>query len=207
MGPRGKESTLLKSIGAAVGQFAEAAGMVVGYRHGIEEPAHTTEKLTKDVEIRHYGDRIAAQTTVSADEESARNVGFRRLAGYIFGGNNDREKVAMTAPVAQESRSKGEWVIQFFMPSEKTMDTLPVPNAGDVELVQVPPATVAVHKFNGIPSKRAVASHTKQLMDTLGELGFETTDAPAAWFYDPPWTVPALRRNEIAVPVKPRSGV
>ena len=65
---------MLKSIGAAVGQFAEAAGMVVGYRHGIEEPAHTTEKLTKDVEIRHYGDRIAAQTTVSADEESARNV-------------------------------------------------------------------------------------------------------------------------------------
>ncbi|WP_310785153.1 SOUL family heme-binding protein [Mycobacterium sp. Z3061] len=190
-----------------MGQVAEAAGMVVGYRHSIEEPAHTTEKLTRDVELRHYGDRIAAQTTVVADEESARNVGFRRLARYIFGANNDREKVAMTAPVAQESRNKGEWVIQFFMPSEKTMETLPSPDDGDVELVTVPPSTVAVHKFNGIPSRRAVASHTKQLMDTLGELGFEATDSPAAWFYDPPWTVPALRRNEIAVPVKPRSGV
>lgn len=200
---------MFKSIGAVVGQFAEAAGMVVGYRHSIEEPAHTTEKLTRDVEIRHYGDRIAAQTTVVADEESARNVGFRRLARYIFGANNDREKVAMTAPVAQESRSKGEWVIQFFMPSHKTMDTLPSPDDGDgdVELVTVPPATVAVHKFNGIPSRRAVASHTEQLMSTLGELGFEPTDSPAAWFYDPPWTVPSLRRNEIAVPVKPRSGV
>ncbi|MDP7703053.1 MULTISPECIES: heme-binding protein [unclassified Mycobacterium] len=198
---------MLKSIGAVVGQFAEAAGMVVGYRHGIEEPAHTTEKLTRDVEIRHYGDRIAAQTTVVADEESARNVGFRRLARYIFGANNNRDKIAMTAPVAQESRTKGEWVIQFFMPSHKTMDTLPAPDEGDVKLVNVPPATVAVHKFSGIPTKRSVESHTKQLMNTLGELGFEATDSPAAWFYDPPWTVPALRRNEIAVPVKPRSEV
>lgn len=203
----GKEATLFKSIGAAVGQLVEAAGMVVGYRNSIEEPAHSTEKLTRDVEIRHYGDRIAARTTVVADEESARNVGFRRLARYIFGANNDREKVAMTAPVAQESRNKGEWVIQFFMPSHKTMDTLPSPVDGDVELVTVPPATVAVHTFSGIPSQRAVASHTKKLMNTLGELGFEATDSPAAWFYDPPWTVPALRRNEIAVPVKPRSGV
>ncbi|WP_241010986.1 SOUL family heme-binding protein [Mycobacterium camsae] len=198
---------MLKAISSVVGQFVEAAGMVVGYRHNIEEPAHTTEKLTRDVEIRHYGDRIAAQTTVVADEESARNVGFRRLARYIFGANNDREKVAMTAPVAQESRSKGEWVIQFFMPSHKTMDTLPSPDDGDVKLVTVPPTTVAVHTFNGIPTERAVASHTKQLMGTLGELGFEPTDSPAAWFYDPPWTVPALRRNEIAVPVKRRSEV
>lgn len=198
---------MFKAIGAAVGQIVEAAGTVVGYRHSIEEPAHTTEKLTRDVEIRHYGDRIAAQTTVVADEESARNVGFRRLARYIFGANNDREKVAMTAPVAQESRSKGEWVIRFFMPSEKTMDTLPSPDDGDVEMVTVPPETFAVQKFTGIPTKRSVASHAKQLMNTLGELGYEATDAPAAWFYDPPWTVPALRRNEIAVPVKPRSGV
>ncbi len=198
---------MVKSIGAVLRQFVEAAGMVVGYRGSIEEPAHRTEKLTRDVEIRHYGDRIAAQTTVVADEESARNVGFRRLARYIFGGNNNREKVAMTAPVAQESRRKGEWVIQFFMPAHMTMDTLPTPDDGDVELVTVSPATIAVHKFTGIPSRRAVASHTKQLMSTLEELGFEATDSPAAWFYDPPWTVPALRRNEIAVPVKPRSEV
>lgn len=202
---------MFRSVGALVGQVAEAAGLVVGYRHGIEEPAHTSEKLTRDVEIRHYGDRIAARTTVAADvaadEESARNVGFRRLARYIFGANNDREKVAMTAPVAQEPRGTDEWVIQFFMPSDKRMDTLPAPDDGDVELVTVPPATIAVHKFSGVPTQRAVASHTRRLMSTLSELGFEATDSPAAWFYDPPWTVPALRRNEIAVPVKPSGAV
>ncbi|MHA7651399.1 SOUL family heme-binding protein [Mycobacterium sp. ML4] len=198
---------MLKSIGSVVGQFVDAAGSVVGYRNGTEEPAHSTEKLSRDVEIRHYGDRIAAETTVVADEESARNVGFRRIARYIFGANNDREKVAMTAPVAQESRGEGEWVIQFFMPSHKTMDTLPKPDDDDVKLVSVPPVTVAVHRFSGIPTRRAVESHTEHLMSTLGEFGFEATDSPAAWFYDPPWTVPALRRNEIAVPVKPRAEV
>ena len=88
-----------------IGQIIDAAGSVVGYRHGTEEPAHSAEKMTRDVEIRRYGARVAAETTVVADEESARNVGFRRLARYILGGNQVNEKISMTAPVAQDERS------------------------------------------------------------------------------------------------------
>ena len=210
-------------LGAIVGLtkgLIQAGGSVVGVRHGTEEPAYTVEQLTSGVEIRRYGSRIAAETTVAADEEAARSAGFRRLAGYIFGGNHAETKIAMTAPVAQQvgatrgetismtapvsetAGSNGEWVIRFFMPAEKTLESLPQPNDRAVRLVHVPEEAVAVRRFSGSISSRAVASQTDQLMRTLRENGFEPTGTPAAWFYDPPWTLPALRRNEIAVPVE-----
>ncbi len=210
-------------LGAIVGltkQLVQAGGSVVGVRNGTEEPAYTVEPLSSGVEIRRYGARIAAETTVAAEEEAARSAGFRRLAGYIFGGNHAETKIAMTAPVAQvgargekismtapvseTAGSNGEWVIRFFMPAAKTMESLPQPNDPAVRLVNVAPETVAVRRYSGSISSRAVASQTAQLMRTLRENGFEPIGTPAAWFYDPPWTLPALRRNEIAVAVEPK---
>jgi hypothetical protein len=212
---------MLGAIAKAANGLIEAGGSIVGVRHGTEEPAYSAEQLTDDVEIRRYGDRIAAETTVTADEEAARSAGFRRLAGYIFGGNHSDtkiamtapvaqqaggrrgEKIAMTAPVSQEAGNDGEWVIRFFMPAGKTMESLPKPNDAAVRLVTVPAETVAVRRFSGSRSHRAVASQTAQLMTALHDEGFEPTGTPAAWFYDPPWTVPMLRRNEIAVSAEP----
>lgn len=209
------------AIGEVASRLIEVGGSIVGVRHGTEEPAHTVEQMIAGVEIRSYGPRIAAETTVTADEEASRSIGFRRLAGYIFGGNHAGTKIAMTAPVAQQTTGQrgeklamtapvsqeagvdGEWVIRFFMPAEKTMASLPQPNDPVVRLVTVPAATVAVRRFSGSRSHRAVASQTADLMRTLRETGFEPVSAPVVWFYDPPWTVPMLRRNEIAVPVSP----
>jgi hypothetical protein len=206
-------------VGLARG-LANAVGGVVGVRHGTEEPTYAAEQVTARVEIRHYGPRIAAETTVTADEVAARSDGFRRLAGYIFGGNQAREKIAMTAPVAQrdgavrgekipmtapvsESASgEGEWLIRFFMPAGKSLDSLPLPNDQAVQLVAVPAETVAVRRFSGSTSAQAVARETARLRRTLNETGFESIGVPVAWFYDPPWTLPVLRRNEIAIPVE-----
>jgi SOUL heme-binding protein len=88
------------------------------------------------------------------------------------------------------------------MPAGKTMKSLPKPNNRAVSLVRVPAETVAVRRFSGSRSRRAVASQTAQLMRALRETGFEPVGTPAAWFYDPPWTLPMLRRNEVAVAVK-----
>ena len=193
---------------------------MVGYRNGTEEPDYSAEKLTGAVEIRRYGARLAAETTIAANEEAARNTGFRRLARYIFGANQADEKIAMTAPVVQQSSRSGEkiamtmpvsqvsagdseWVIRFFMPADTSLESLPKPNDTDIRLVTVPPQTIAVRRFTGLPTRRAVASQTDKLMNTLRDTGFEAIDTPATWFYDPPWTIPALRRNEIAVSVEP----
>ena len=118
-------------------------------------------------------------------------------------GSGHGEKIAMTVPVSQESAGDGEWVIRFFMPADKSLESLPRPNDDQVRLVTVPPQTVAVRRFTGSPTRSAVASQTVELMKTLRDIGFQAVDTPAAWFYDPPWTVPALRRNEIAVSVQP----
>ncbi|OBF94308.1 heme-binding protein [Mycobacterium sp. 852002-51152_SCH6134967] len=197
-------------------QVAESVFSMVGIRVGTEEPHYLTTKLSEQVEVRRYGPRIAAETTVSADEDRARNIGFRRLAGYIFGGNHRDETIAMTAPVSQQAREKiamtapvaqahdGEnSTIRFYMPSKWTMDTLPTPDDDKVRLVEVPGETVAVLRFTGDRSPRAVAERTRELSATLRAKGIEAVGPAQSWFYDPPWTLPFRRRNEIAIPVRP----
>jgi len=197
------------------GQIAESVLSIAGIRFGTEEPHFLRRPLTDNVEIRQYGPRIAAETTVAADEDRARNIGFRRLAGYIFGGNHRSEEIsmtapvgqqggdeiAMTAPVAQSRTDNRQWTIRFYMPSKWTMDTLPKPDDDNVRLVTVPGETVAVLRFSGDRSPDAVAARRSELLKTLSGNGMQTAGEPVAWFYDPPWTLPFRRRNEIAVPV------
>lgn len=210
-------SSMLSALLEVPRQAVDSALSVVGIRSGTEEPQHTTRALGDGVEIRRYAMRIAAETTVAAGEESARNAGFRRLAGYIFGANHGQTtiamtapvaqqraegaKIAMTAPVAQSAGSDGDWVIRFFMPSKWTMAELPVPDDDRVRLVTVAPETVAALRFSGDRSPRAVADQTDKLRNTLRVYGFVATGDANAWFYDPPWTLPFLRRNEVVIPV------
>ncbi|MGU3650576.1 SOUL family heme-binding protein [Mycolicibacterium sp. A43C] len=197
------------------GQIVESVPAVVGVRT-VEEPHYISRALTGNVEIRRYGRRIAAQTTVTGDRERALNAGFRKLAAYIFGGNQRRaeiamtapvsqqgssQEIAMTAPVSQQGNAEEGWTIRFFMPSEWTLETLPEPDDSDVDLVSVPPETVAVIRFTGDRSPAAVAQQTADLLDTLASNGIEPAGEPVAWFYDPPWTLPFRRRNEVVVPI------
>jgi len=204
---------MLNKIVGALGQVADAGGSIVGIRHGTAEPDFTVERRLGGVEIRQYGPRIAAETTIDADEEKARSEGFRRLAGYIFGGNTTKTKIAMTAPVSQQQSEKiamtapvaaqradsGEWVIRFFMPAEHSMDTLPTPKDDRVRLVTVPAERVAVLRFSGTASLEALATRTDELLNTLRTNDIKTKSTPFSWFYDPPWTLPFRRRNEVVV--------
>ena len=204
-------------------RLVQEAASVVGVRGGNEQPQYVVERQIGNVQFRRYGPRITAQTMVSADDETAaRNIGFRRLAGYIFGGNRSRTKIAMTAPVTQEpavardgqkiamtapvsqtAGPDGAWVIRFFMPARWHLNTLPIPNDSTVELVPVEPETLAVLRFRGNWGPSAIASRTDELVRAVQSSDYRPTGAPVAWFYDPPWTVPLLRRNEVAVPVTP----
>ncbi len=128
-------------------------------------------------------------------------------------------RIAMTAPVAQAPApvagevagdvaggGAGEgWRIRFFMPAAWTPETLPEPTDPMVRIVTVPPATLAVARFAGRPTAAAVAAEQAALLDALrADIAWRAEGAVTAWFYDPPWTLPPLRRNEVAVPVVPR---
>jgi hypothetical protein len=216
---------MIKAV-ALLSGFVVAGCSVVGVRSGTEEPPYTVDATIgaasgatggatgSEIEIRTYGPRLVAETFVEADEEAARNAGFRRLAAYIFGGNTARqdiamtapvaqtsEPIAMTAPVAQESAAAGRWRIRFFMPARYTMATLPRPNDSDVQIAEVPAQQVAVLRFSGDRSAAAVAAQQQRLLAALAATPWRATGTPSAWFYDPPWTLPGLRRNEVSVAV------
>ena len=99
-------------------ETAKGAGALIGIRNGTEEPPYDVQDRTQGLEVRRYGPRIAAETTVTGEEERARDTGFRRLAGYIFGSNENKTKIAMTAPVSQAEGSGDSSVVRFFMPSK-----------------------------------------------------------------------------------------
>lgn len=203
-------------------------GNVVGIRAGTEEPRFTVVERVGAIEIRRYGPRLAAEVQVSGPEEKARNEGFGKLAGYIFGGNTDRTSIAMTAPVAQSGGGQsgggqsiamtapvaqtqvagaeganGTWRIQFYMPARYSRETLPAPKDPAVRIVEVPAQDYAVLRFTGGRGPKAVAAKTQTLTAGLAGARWRITGQPVAWFYDPPWTVPFLRRNEVAAPVAP----
>ena len=190
----------------------------------VEEPAYQVVGHVGAVELRRYEPRIAADTLVQGSEIAARGTGFRRIAGYIFGANHARARIAMTAPVAQASQSSagrsipmtapvaqaqgsgGQWHIRFFMPAAATMQSLPQPDDPLVRLVQEPAETMAVLRFSGTPNARSVARRSSALLHSLDGAAWTATAAPVAWFYDPPWTLPPLRRNEVAVVVQRKPG-
>ena len=192
---------------------------VVGIRTGTEEPRYTVVQTMGALEIRQYAPRLAAQTTVSGDEYTARGTGFRRLAGFIFGGNHTGASIAMTAPVAQagaqaasstiamtapvgqDQVAPGQWRIRFFMPAKYTAATLPQPNDPAVQIVTVPAETIGVYRYTGSIGAQATAAADRELLRLLQGSGWVAAGQPVTWFYDPPWTIPFLRRNEAAVPV------
>ena len=193
-----------------------AACSVVGVR-GAEEPRYQVVQRVGAVEVRQYGPRVAAETAVPGSEMDARYAGFRRLADYIFGGNRSRTEIAMTAPVAQQKETiamtapvaqardaAGQWVIRFFMPAKYTMETLPEPLNPAVRLVAVPGETLAVLRFSGSTDPEAVAAKRDALLRALQGSAGRSDGATLTWFYDPPWTLPPFRRNEVAVPVTRR---
>lgn len=164
----------------------------------VEEPAWELVGEMGEVQLRRYAPSIQARTTLDHSGETSQ--GFRRLAGYIFGGNDTGQEIAMTAPVG-ETLSDDNPVMNFTLPSEYSMADLPRPEDDSVTLHEVPERTVAVIAFSGWATAGKVERFTGELLATLAENGIEVTGTPGLNQYNPPWTPPFMRRNEIAVEV------
>jgi hypothetical protein len=185
--------------------FAGLAGLVCllasGAAMAAEEPSYTLVERVGSIEIRDYPGLIHAEVTVRGDRQTATRRGFQPLANYIFGGNQPREDIAMTAPVTSEPAGEGEWVVSFIMPSEWTMETLPVANDPDVRLREAPPRRVAVIQFSGVMNERRAERHLEELEAFLSERGLSALGAPTFAAYNPPWIPGPFRRNEIWIEV------
>jgi hypothetical protein len=182
----------------------------------VEEPAFV--RLSRDgrFEVRQYPALVVAEVTVEGDQSTAASRGFRLLAGYIFGGNDGGQKVAMTAPVLQ-SRSGGQkiamtapvtqspspegWAVRFIMPRQYSLASLPAPNDPRVRLLPQPPERFAVIRFSGWVSDRDRVERTEELTAWMKSRRLKATGPAALAQYDPPWTLGFARRNEILIPI------
>jgi hypothetical protein len=180
-----------------------------------EEPQYTVIKTDGDFEIRRYAPYIVAETVVTdADQESGTNVGFRRLAGFIFGNNRTKESIEMTAPVTttrsekiamtapvETSRKGDDMVMAFMMPSQYTLETLPEPIDPGVFIRQVPERVMAVLKFSGSWSEERFQEQTGKLQEWLRKHDVKAVGAAVVARYNAPWTPWFMRRNEIQIEV------
>jgi hypothetical protein len=179
-------------------------------RHFVSEPPYEVlERLGDGVEIRRYEAMVVAETRIEASFDAAPNQGFRRLAGFLFGGNRGGESLAMTAPVTQtgerlamtvpvtQAVTGAASVVAFVMPAGRALSSLPIPDDGSVALREVPARTIAVLTYSGSTDERTVAVRTAELEAALARAGRTPRGVATSARYDPPSTLPILRRNEI----------
>ena len=180
----------------------------------IEEPAFISIEKKDAFEIREYQPKLMAQVIVNGTFDSASSKGFRLLADFIFGNNKTNEgskkidmtapvisrdaseKIDMTAPVISEENEKG-WYVSFNMPKHYTKETLPVPNNPEVKIIEVPSEKYAVITFSGLVREKKYAEMLNLLNEEMKKRNIDPKGPAILARYNPPWTLPFLRRNEL----------
>jgi len=164
---------------------------------GIETPNYKVIKTLGEVEIREYPQMILAQTKLGGKRyESNGNNGFSVVANYIFGGNQQQQKIAMTAPVIM-NMSDADASMSFVMPSQYQMSELPIPNSKAVSLVKQDSMILAVLQFGGFSSDEKIAKHAQLLTQVLEKNNIRTKGSLLYMGYNAPWDL-INRRNEVA---------
>jgi hypothetical protein len=194
-----------------LGAAAESALSVFGIRAPYEQPPYqVVGHLADGVEIRAYGVRVAAQTPMRAGNSGE---AFGRLFRYITGANQGDAKIAMTVPVEMAPRHMaplripmtvpvemtGDQVMRFFLPHELAERGPPAPKDPLVHIIKLLPADFAVLRFSGTITDESRAEHEKQLLAAVAGGGRHADGDPSVLSYDPPFALPFLRRNEVAV--------
>ncbi|MGY3450811.1 SOUL family heme-binding protein [Bradyrhizobium sp. USDA 4353] len=172
----------------------------------VEHPKYDIVSRDGDYEIRAYAPMIIARAEVQGARKPAIEEGFRIIGGYIFGANQGKAKIAMTAPVQQQATTppaagdettSDRWSVSFVMPSNWSLDTLPPPADNRIKLTPVPAQRMIALTFSGSYSDGILADKTRELREYAQRKGLTVSGAPLLAFYNPPWTLPMLRRNEV----------
>ena len=212
-------------LGVAGGVVAAVGAWSLYQRHATDTVPYTTVATLGDVELRRYPPAVVAATTASSEREA-----FRTLFRYISGANTGDEDVSMTTPVAVDGQGtsirmtapvetnsrtismtapvettddRDSIRMAFYLPEAYDIDSAPEPTEAGVELVSVPERTLAVSRFSWRPTEQRIAGETERLLDTLEQSAVPVRGEPFFMGYDAPWTLPFLRRNEVAVEVEP----
>ena len=166
-----------------------------------ETPEYKIISKHEGFEVRRYSDMVVATTKVQADYKNSTSSGFRRIASYIFGGNDKEMKIAMTAPVIVDCPSEGlkSYNISFVMPKERSMKDLPKANISDVSIQKESLGEVAALSFGGWANESRSMDCQKKLSELLTKNKIEKKGGFMIAQYNSPWTLPPFRKNEVMV--------
>lgn len=183
----------------------------------IEMPVYTVIEKKLEYEVRRYNSFIVAEVRREGSPAEAMSKGFNELFRYISGENVSASKISMTAPVFRSEEKGGRKIpmtapvlkekqgessiISFVMPPGSTLETLPKPKNPAVTLRAVAPHMVAVITFSGYSTEEIIAEKTAILLNALQRDGLAVRSVPRIALYNPPWTPPFMRRNEVMVDV------
>ena len=157
--------------------------------------------------------QVKAQST---SQENKSNNKFRLLFQYISGKNKRNQKIAMTSPVMSQKNEKISMTtpvimtqspnefssMAFVLPRQYTIDNTPIPLNNKVKIISRPAIKMAVIRFSGSTNQAKIQTMKNKLLSWIKEQGLVPTGNDQLAVYDPPWTIPAFRRNEIQIPIK-----
>ena len=203
---------LFRNVAAVATLLLTSACSVFGGA-AAPEPSYVVVRVEAPFEIRDYPELVIVSTAMTDDSGAA----FGKLFDYISGVNQGNRKISMTAPVLQaRGGDKVEMtapVIQgrigdgesrqmaFLLPESFTFETAPLPIDPSVSLSTIPPRRVAAVRFNGRLSDEAAEAQRLKLIAWLSEQQIEPVGLAESAGYNPPWTLPPLRRNEVFIPI------
>lgn len=197
-------------------------GMILG-KITVETPKFEVLHSCPDYEIRRYSPSVVAEVTYDPKQlKGDRDGGFMILANYIgvLGQpqNSKPEKIAMTAPVITKTSpepekiamtapviTKGDGMVtmQFVLPSKyQKVDDAPKPTDERVVIKEEGEKKYAVVRFSGVASDKVVEEKVRKVKESLERDGHKGVGDFLLARYNPPWTLPPFRTNEIMIPVE-----
>jgi hypothetical protein len=175
-------------------------GPVFG-KSGVEELPYTVLDKEDNFELRHY-DRLVLVTTPMQDGTERQNSPFNTLFKYISGENQATTEIPMTAPVFMDQADQATEYMSFVLPEDFTIETAPVPQDPTVKLEEITDYTVATVTFSGFLKQDNIEKHKALLETWIARKALKKIGPVKAAGYNPPFTIPAMRRNEILIQVQ-----
>ncbi len=170
------------------------------------------------IEIRHYERLVLVTTDMTGGMDEGQNEAFQRLFKYISGENEPNREIAMTAPVIMQNQDAGQNIamtapvfvgnegknqtMSFVLPAQYNFETAPRPLNPLVHLKNITDYTVAAIRFSGFLNEKNIQNNRNLLKDWLEQSPYQETGPYQAAGYNPPWTIPFFRRNEVLIPVE-----
>lgn len=188
---------ILITLGVLVLGFVILQIWAMSGQRNIETYPYTVEEEYDNFEIRSYEARLFTSVKLDTkDYEEGSSKGFSVLAGYIFGGNEKNEKIAMTSPVAMSLEDS--MTMMFMVPEKYDKESLPSPNQSQITFKEEPAKKVAAISFGGWANDEKIEKHKQQLTDALDAEGIPYTNRFYFLGYNAPYEM-INRRNEVIV--------